>query len=160
MGAETITHETNKPRAALWTAARSRPVPFSFPAPVAGRTMMFPPQKQRNVRQVLIRGMNPGPIAPYARIIPLDQAAKCQSHRRQPFQELRRQCNLLSLAIFTWSQCTIPLCHCAIVSLSYCPSGYLPIADARISLSAHCPSVRPVAPLPHPHSQHPHLRWP
>jgi hypothetical protein len=36
MGAETITHETNKPRAALWTAARSRPVPFSFPAPVAG----------------------------------------------------------------------------------------------------------------------------
>ena len=110
---ETITQETNKPRAPLWTTARSRPVPFSFPAPVAGRTMMFPPQKQRNVRQVLIRGMNPGPIAPYARIIPLDQAAKCPSHRRQLFQEPRRQYNLLSH------------CHIAPVAISQSPDAHV-----------------------------------
>ena len=114
---------------------------------MAGRTMMFPQQKQIKVRQRLIRGMNPRPIATYARIIPLDQAAKCQSHRRQPFREPCRQHNLLSPAILTWSQCPIPSCHCAIVSLSYCPSGYLPIARCshfQIRPLSNCPPRCPI----------------
>jgi hypothetical protein len=66
VGTRKVTQETTKARAAFLTTARPRPVPFSFPVPVAGRAMMFPKQNQRFVtdRQGLLRELNPGPLAP------------------------------------------------------------------------------------------------
>jgi hypothetical protein len=46
------------------------------------------------------------------------------------------------------------------ISSSNCSNGHLPIASCWHCPTSLCPSVHPIDPLPHPHSPHPHLRWP
>ena len=95
--------------------------------------------------------------------------SNCHAHRQHVdscriarlFHGPLSQCPIFPFSMDPLSRCPIvPLRHCAIVPLSHCHTAPLAISQSphgRIVLSSHCATVRPVAPLPYPHSPHPHL---